>query len=100
MVVTKPVTSVPTSAGFTVNARPGVSISGEDKGSLKNLFTQAARRRDGGLGELLEHGSATRRAHGHGPGRLRFNDYFRIGIPPNLLTWLVASVLIPFLWPF
>jgi di/tricarboxylate transporter len=35
-----------------------------------------------------------------GPGGYRFSDYFRMGIPLNLLMWLVASLLIPRLWPF
>jgi di/tricarboxylate transporter len=34
-----------------------------------------------------------------GPGGYRFADYFRIGIPLNLLMWLIASVLIPRFWP-
>jgi di/tricarboxylate transporter len=36
----------------------------------------------------------------YGPGRYRFSDYMRIGMPLNLLLWLVASLLIPVLWPF
>jgi len=35
-----------------------------------------------------------------GPGGYRFTDYFRIGIPLNLLMWLMASLLIPRIWSF
>jgi di/tricarboxylate transporter len=35
----------------------------------------------------------------YGPGGYRFSDYMRVGIPLNILTGLVASALIPILWP-
>ncbi len=35
----------------------------------------------------------------YGPGGYRFSDYMRIGIPLNIITGLVASALIPLLWP-
>jgi di/tricarboxylate transporter len=35
----------------------------------------------------------------YGPGGYRFSDYMRIGIPLNLLTGILASVLIPLIWP-
>ncbi|MEZ4632082.1 MAG: SLC13 family permease [Deinococcales bacterium] len=35
-----------------------------------------------------------------GPGGYRFSDYFRIGIPLNLLMWLVTVLLVPLFWPF
>ncbi len=35
-----------------------------------------------------------------GPGGYRFSDYLRIGIPMTLLTWLLATFLIPVFWPF
>ena len=35
----------------------------------------------------------------YGPGGYRFSDYMRIGIPLNIITGLVASTLIPLLWP-
>jgi len=35
-----------------------------------------------------------------GPGGYRFFDYTRVGTPLNLLVWLVASLVIPVLFPF
>ncbi|MGQ0567686.1 MAG: SLC13 family permease [Gemmobacter sp.] len=35
----------------------------------------------------------------YGPGGYRFTDYVRIGIPLNIITGLVASALIPLIWP-
>lgn len=35
-----------------------------------------------------------------GPGRYRFADYLRVGGPLVLITWLVASALLPLLFPF
>ena len=32
-------------------------------------------------------------------GNYRFVDFARMGIPMNLLTWILASVLIPLFWP-
>lgn len=34
-----------------------------------------------------------------GPGGYTFRDFLRIGIPMNLLMWLLASFLIPQIWP-
>ena len=36
----------------------------------------------------------------YGPGGYRFSDYLRIGLPLNLLTALVAVVIIPLVWKF
>lgn len=36
----------------------------------------------------------------YGPGGYRFYDYMKIGIPLNIICWLVASALIPVIWPF
>ncbi|MFX0544119.1 SLC13 family permease [Roseovarius sp. S1116L3] len=35
----------------------------------------------------------------YGPGGYRFTDFLRIGVPLNLSIGLVASALIPFIWP-
>ena len=32
-------------------------------------------------------------------GNYRFMDFVRIGMPLNLLLWLVATFFIPLLWP-
>jgi len=36
----------------------------------------------------------------YGPGGYRFNDFVRVGFPLDVLCWLVAVALIPFVWPF
>ncbi len=36
----------------------------------------------------------------YGPGNYRFADFTRIGLPLNLMFWLLASVLLPVLFPF
>lgn len=35
-----------------------------------------------------------------GAGGYRFVDFPRVGVPLNLLLWIVASFLIPYFWPF
>lgn len=35
----------------------------------------------------------------YGPGGYKFTDFLRVGIPLNLSVGLLASALIPFLWP-
>lgn len=35
-----------------------------------------------------------------GPGRYRFADYLKIGVPLNLIFWVGASMLIPVFFPF
>lgn len=35
----------------------------------------------------------------YGPGGYKFSDFLRVGIPLNLSIGLLASVVIPFLWP-
>ena len=34
------------------------------------------------------------------PGNYRFTDYFRLGIPLNVLVLVMGSVFIPMIWPF
>ena len=36
----------------------------------------------------------------YGPGNYRFTDYFRLGIPLNVLVLVMGSVFIPMIWPF
>jgi len=36
----------------------------------------------------------------YGPGGYRFSDYLKLGLPLNLLVIILASVLIPMVWPF
>ena len=36
----------------------------------------------------------------YGPGRYRFSDYLKLGIPLNILVLVSGSVFIPLLWPF
>ncbi len=36
----------------------------------------------------------------YGPGGYKFRDYLRIGIPLNLLIWIVTCILVPLIWHF
>lgn len=36
----------------------------------------------------------------YGAGGYRFTDFPRVGLPLNLILWLVATFVIPWLWPF
>jgi di/tricarboxylate transporter len=36
----------------------------------------------------------------YGPGRYRFSDYLKMGIPLNILVLLLGVVCIPMIWPF
>ncbi|GAB3825283.1 hypothetical protein GCM10028895_34710 [Pontibacter rugosus] len=36
----------------------------------------------------------------YGPGNYRFADYLKVGTPLNILLWIVASIIIPFFFPF
>ena len=35
----------------------------------------------------------------YGPGGYRFSDYFKLGMPLNLLVWVMGSIFIPMIWP-
>lgn len=35
----------------------------------------------------------------YGPGRYRFADFIRVGLPLNVLFWIFATILIPIFWP-
>lgn len=36
----------------------------------------------------------------YGAGGYKFTDFPRVGVPLNLVLWVVASILIPVFWPF
>lgn len=36
----------------------------------------------------------------YGPGGYKFTDFQRVGIPLNIICWVVACTLIPLIWPF
>ncbi|MBK7379344.1 MAG: SLC13 family permease [Ignavibacteriales bacterium] len=36
----------------------------------------------------------------YGPGGYKFNDYFKIGIPLNLMMWIISIIIIPQVWSF
>ena len=36
----------------------------------------------------------------YGPGGYRFMDFVKVGVPLNVLMWIVAVVMIPWFWPF
>ncbi len=35
----------------------------------------------------------------YGPGGYKFTDFTKVGVPLNILTWLLCSALIPLIWP-
>jgi di/tricarboxylate transporter len=36
----------------------------------------------------------------YGPGGYRFTDFLRVGIPINLLFWLITVMVTPLVFPF
>ena len=36
----------------------------------------------------------------YSPGRYKFKDYLRVGLPLNIIAWLIVTLLVPVFWPF
>ena len=36
----------------------------------------------------------------YGPGGYKFSDYVKVGLPLAISLWIMATFLIPVLWPF
>ena len=36
----------------------------------------------------------------YGPGGYKFTDFLRIGLPMNIMSWILASAIIPLIWKF
>jgi len=36
----------------------------------------------------------------YGPGKYKFMDFIRLGMPVNALVWAASSIFIPYIWPF
>ncbi len=36
----------------------------------------------------------------YGPGGYKFTDFLKVGIPLNIICWVVSCLLIPHIWPF
>jgi di/tricarboxylate transporter len=36
----------------------------------------------------------------YGPGGYKFTDFLRMGIPLNIICWVISCLLIPLIWPF
>lgn len=36
----------------------------------------------------------------YGPGGYRFSDYLKVGIPLNIMTWVITCSIVPLIWAF
>ncbi len=36
----------------------------------------------------------------YGPGQFRYADFLRVGTPLNIIFWVLATIFIPWFWPF
>ncbi len=36
----------------------------------------------------------------YGPGQYTIKDFFKIGVPLNIIFWILATIFIPIIWPF
>jgi di/tricarboxylate transporter len=36
----------------------------------------------------------------YGPGHYTIKDFFKVGIPLNVIFWILATIFIPIIWPF
>ena len=36
----------------------------------------------------------------YGPGGYRFSDYLKMGVPLDILVWIITVAIAPLVWPF